>query len=197
MKGKFFLDMLKKEKLLLFFLVLLYLLVQVYFTFSFYDPARFRAFYGPDYGKMTSEESTIFSALGLSGVTKQAYLLPFVVFIILLVLFLFLFSYLSSSLELNNVFLLKIKGDEKVLKRQLLFQGIINFFSFVLAIFLYALVLSLIDHFVSFQIPLFVFDIRTIYFDVVYYFLSLLLFSRINQKMTSNKKMLSFLREEY
>ncbi len=197
MKSKFFLDMLKKEKHLLLFHVILYLLVQLYFTFSFYDLNRFHAFYGSNYEKMTSRESSIFYILGLTGVTRQSYVLPFFVFVILLVLFLALFSYISSQLELNNVFLMKIKGDQKIQKRHFLFQGIINFSSFLISIGLYALTLFVIDVSFSFQIPLFPFDIRTIYFDVAFYLLSLLFFFLINRKMTSEKKMLSFLREEY
>ncbi len=197
MKSKFFFDMLKKEKHLLLFHVILYLLVQLYFTFSFYDLNRFHAFYGSNYEKMTSRESSIFYILGLTGVTRQSYVLPFFVFVILLVLFLALFSYISSQLELNNVFLMKIKGDQKIQKRHFLFQGIINFSSFLISIGLYALTLLVIDVSFSFQIPLFPFDIRTIYFDVAFYLLSLLFFFLINRKMTSDKKMLSFLREEY
>ncbi len=189
--------MLKKEKHLLLFHVILYLLVQLYFTFSFYDLNRFHAFYGSNYEKMTSRESSIFYILGLTGVTRQSYVLPFFVFVILLVLFLALFSYISSQLELNNVFLMKIKGDQKIQKRHFLFQGIINFSSFLISIGLYALTLFAIDVSFSFQIPLFPFDIRTIYFDVAFYLLSLLFFFLINRKMTSDKKMLSFLREEY
>ncbi len=189
--------MLKKEKHLLLFHVILYLLVQLYFTFSFYDLNRFHAFYGSNYEKMTSRESSIFYILGLTGVTRQSYVLPFFVFVILLVLFLALFSYISSQLELNNVFLMKIKGDQKIQKRHFLFQGIINFSSFLISIGLYALTLFVIDVSFSFQIPLFPFDIRTIYFDVAFYLLSLLFFFLINRKMTSEKKMLSFLREEY
>lgn len=197
MKIKFFLDMLKKEKFLLLFFILLSLLEQIYFTFSFYDKTRFYNFYGKNYEKMTSTESSLFTTLGLSGITRQSYLIPFFIFVILFMLFLILFSFISISLERKNIFLLKIKGDKNIQIRFITFQSLINLCSFLLSKGLYILSLHLIDISFAFQIPLFIFDSRTLYIDFVLYFLSLFIFLLINRKMTSNEKMIEYLREEY
>ena len=146
---------------------------------------------------LPSDELAIFEKLGLSGITIQSYVFPFVVICLLLLAMSFLFSSLRISSYLHNLFLLSMKGGRNLKLRLSFFHFLKGILLLFLSLSVYALIEGIMNALFPVSVKIFVFEPLVFLSLTVFLFLDEIIYVLFLRRSMFYQRMLSYLREKY
>lgn len=195
-KKKYISVNLRKEWPFLLVYSLLIAIIDFFITCVGYDETRLIEHYG-SIKKMPSHDRSIYQMFGLKGITLQSYLFPLIILILILIFFCIIYAIISHSSNRKYVFLLRIKGDTKIVSKTSNIHFLFVSLGSIISLAFYMLILAIFNLIASMEIMLFVFSPWVLLWNVIFDLFAYSMFILIGRSIYSDRNMLHFLREEY